>query len=84
MSQLRWQQTGRANYRAADGDGGHYSIDRFQRTWVKIHVYYSASGPNGQPHTRQVPWRRPNVRPTLAEAQASCQHDAHLAERADA
>jgi hypothetical protein len=85
MTALRWQQIGRANFRADDGDGGYYTIDRFKRTWVKIHVYCSASGPEGKPHTRPVPWMRGDAaKHTLAEAKASCQHDAHLEERSEA
>lgn len=38
MRHLVWRQTGRANYKAADGEGGVYTIDCFgigeQRDWV--------------------------------------------------
>ena len=32
MKRLSWRQTGMANYSAADGQGGHYTIDRSAQT----------------------------------------------------
>ena len=58
MRILRWRQTGRANYTAADGDGGRYTIDRWapsahsDKVWLINHI------PASWPEDESTPPRR--------------------------
>ena len=76
---LRWRQTGRANHKAADGQGGYYTIDRWlpspQRDRCvadQLHPGWLA-GRSVHP-TCKVEWE-PGVEHTLQMTKASAQHD---------